>query len=206
MKDINTTMNKSFSEFLNWRQSKRQWYDKVGVNRRIDIKGTNNRIIIASGTKLRNLKIVIHGNDNLLSIGKNCDLNGFMEMSGNSNEIILGSRTEISENVRLLAHGGKRIKIGERCLIADLTEIRTTDSHSILNAEGDRINPDESIEIGDRVWLTREVMVLKGADIGSDTVIGPRSIITKKIPSNSLAIGIPAKVVRTNITWLVESI
>ncbi|MCV3217372.1 acyltransferase [Plectonema radiosum NIES-515] len=199
-------MNKSFSEFMNWRQSKRQWYDKVGVNRRIDIKGTNNRIIIASGTKLRNLKIVIHGNDNLLSIGKNCDINGFMEMSGNGNEIILGSRTEISENVRLLAHGGKRIKIGERCMIADSTEIRTTDSHSILNAEGDRINPDESIEIGDRVWITREVMVLKGADIGSDTVIGPRSIITKKVPSNALAIGIPAKVVRTNITWLVESI
>ena len=199
-------MNKSFSEFLNWRQSKRQWYDKVGVNRRIDIKGTNNRIIIASGTKLRNLKIVIHGNDNLLSIGKNCDLNGFMEMSGNGNEIIIGNRTEISENVRLVAHGGKRIKIGEKCLIADFTDIRTTDSHSILNAEGDRINPDENIEIGDRVWLTREVMVLKGADIGSDTVIGPRSIITKKIPSNALAIGIPAKVVRTNITWLVESI
>ncbi|MBW4566496.1 MAG: hypothetical protein KME31_00335 [Tolypothrix carrinoi HA7290-LM1] len=91
-------------------------------------------------------------------------------------------------------------------MIANLTDIRTTDSHSILNAEGDRINPDESIEIGDRVWLTREVMVLKGAEIGSDVVIGARSIVTKKIPPNTLAIGIPAKVVRTNITWLVESI
>jgi acetyltransferase-like isoleucine patch superfamily enzyme len=206
MKNINTTMNKSFSEFMNWGQSKRHWYDKVGVNQRIYIKGTNNRVVIASGTKLYNLQIVIHGNDNILSIGRNCNIGGFMEMFGNGNEIIIGNGTWISENVRLVAHGGKRIRIGERCLIANLTDIRTTDSHSILNAEGDRINPDESIEIGDRVWLTREVMVLKGADIGSDTVIGPRSIITQKIPSNTVAIGIPAKVVRTNITWLVESI
>ncbi|MEC4818493.1 MAG: acyltransferase, partial [Scytonema sp. PMC 1069.18] len=62
------------------------------------------------------------------------------------------------------------------------------------------------IEIGDRVWLTRQVMVLKGAIIGHDVVIGPRSIITKNIPPNTLAIGIPAKVVRTGITWLIESI
>ncbi len=199
-------MNKSFSQLLHWLESKHHWSDNASVTRRIHIKGTNNRILIASGTKLLNLKIVIYGNDNVLSIGKNCAVNGFMEMFGNGNEIIIGNRTMIGENVHLTAHGGKRIRIGESCMIADLTDIRTTDSHSILNAEGDRINPDDNIEIGDRVWLTREVMVFKGADIGSDTVIGPRSIITKKIPSNVLAIGIPAKVVRTNITWLIESI
>jgi acetyltransferase-like isoleucine patch superfamily enzyme len=199
-------MNKKFSQLLNWGQGKHHWSDKVSVNRRIEIKGTNNRVVIASETKLYNLQIVIHGNDNVLSIGKNCDIGGFMEMFGNGNKITIGNRTQISENVRLVAHRGTRIRIGERCMIANLTDIRTTDSHSILNAEGDRINPDESIEIGDRVWLTREVMVLKGAEIGSDVVIGARSIVTKKIPPNTLAIGIPAKVVRTNITWLVESI
>jgi acetyltransferase-like isoleucine patch superfamily enzyme len=199
-------MKTSFSEIINWPQGKHHWSDKVGVHKRIDIKGSNNRVVIASGTKLRNLKIVIHGNDNILSIGKNCDLNGFIEMFGNGNEIAIGSRTEIASDVCLFAHGGTRIKIGERCLIADSTHIRTTDSHSILNAEGERINPDESIEIGDHVWLTREVMVFKGAHIGSDVVIGPRSIVTKNIPPNTLAMGIPARVARTNITWSVESI
>ncbi|MEG4941361.1 acyltransferase [Microcoleus sp. F4-D5] len=206
MKEIDATMNTRFSELLHWRQAKHHWSDKVGVNQRIDIKGTNNRVAIASGTKLYNLQIVIHGNDNVLSIGKNCDIDGFIEMFGNGNEIAIGSRTQISSDVRLAAHGEKRIGIGERCVIADRTDIRTTDSHSILNAEGDRINPDESIEIGDHVWLTREVMVLKGVTIGSDVVIGPRSIVTKNIPPNTLAIGIPARVARTNITWLVESI
>jgi acetyltransferase-like isoleucine patch superfamily enzyme len=203
---MKTTMNKRLSELLPWTQSKHHWSNELGVNKRIEIKGTNNQVVIGSGTTIYNLQIVIHGNNNKLSIGKNCIIDGFMEMCGNGNEITIGSKTLISENVRLVAHGGKHIRIGERCQIADCTDIRTTDSHSILNAEGERINSDESIEIGDRVWLTREVMVLKGAIIGSDSVIGPRSIITKQIPSNVLAIGIPAKVARTNITWLIESI
>ncbi|NLQ06390.1 hypothetical protein FLW85_14895 [Cylindrospermopsis raciborskii MVCC19] len=108
--------------------------------------------------------------------------------------------------VRFIAHGGKYIRIGEKCLIARSTDIRTTDSHSILNAEGERINPDESIEIGDRVWIAKEVMILKGTIIGSDSVIGARSIVTKKVLSNVVAVGIPARVVQTNISWLIESI
>ncbi len=199
-------MNNSLSQLLPWKQRQHHWSHQLGVNQRIEIKGTNNQVTIGSGTNVYNLQIVIHGNNNKLVIGKNCIVAGFMEMFGNDNEISIGSETLFSTNVRLVAHGGKHIRIGERCQIADCADIRTTDSHSILNAEGERINPDESIEIGDRVWLTREVMVLKGAIIGSDSVIGPRSIITKQIPSNSLAIGIPAKVVRTNITWLFESI
>ena len=199
-------MNKRLSQFVHWLERKRHWTDEIGVNKRIDIKGTNNRVVIGSGTNLYNLQIVMRGKNNLLSIGKNCDIDGFVEIFGDGSEITIGDRTQISSAVRLIAHAGKSIRIGESCAIADMTSIRTTDSHSILNAEGDRLNPDENIEIGDRVWLTREVMVLKGAIIGSDVVIGSRSIVTQEIPANSLAIGIPVKVVRTNITWLIESI
>ncbi|NTW19519.1 MAG: acyltransferase [Nostocales cyanobacterium W4_Combined_metabat2_030] len=199
-------MLNKLSEILPWKQSKHHWSNQLDVNQRIEIKGTNNQVVIGNGTNIYNLQIVIHGDNNKLAIGKNCIVGGFIEMFGNGNEITIGSQTITSANVRLMAHGGTYIRIGERCVIADLTDIRTADSHSILNAEGERINPDESIEIGDRVWLAREVMVLKGAVIGSDSVIGPRSIVTKKVPSNVVAIGIPARVARTNITWIIESI
>jgi acetyltransferase-like isoleucine patch superfamily enzyme len=203
---MKTNINDKFNKLLPWTQKKHHWSDELSVNKRIDIKGTNNQVVIGSGTNIYNLQIVIHGNNNKLVIGKNCIVAGFMEMFGNANEISIGSETLISMNVRLVAHGGKHIRIGQKCQIADCTDIRTTDSHSILNAEGERINPDQSIEIGDRVWLAREVIVLKGATIGSDSVIASRSIVTKPIPVNVVAAGIPAKVVRTNITWLNESI
>ncbi|MCZ2205815.1 acyltransferase [Cylindrospermopsis raciborskii] len=195
-------------KILPWKQSKHHWSDsnELGVNQRMEIKGTSNQVVIGSGTTIYNLQIVIHGNNNKLIIGENSIVDGFLEMFGNGNEITIGSHTLISGGVRFIAHGGKYIRIGEKCVIARSTDIRTTDSHSILNAEGERINPDESIEIGDRVWIAKEVMILKGTIIGSDSVIGARSIVTKKVPSNVVAVGIPARVVRTNISWLIESI
>ncbi|MCA9428740.1 MAG: acyltransferase [Candidatus Omnitrophica bacterium] len=50
--------------------------------------------------------------------------------------------------------------------------------------------------IGDYVWLGERVMVLKGVTIGERSIIGAGSIVTKDIPSFSIAIGSPAKVIR----------
>ncbi|NET73164.1 MAG: acyltransferase, partial [Sphaerospermopsis sp. SIO1G2] len=190
-------------KLLPWQHQHHHWSDQPGVNKRIQIAGINNQIFISKSTSLYNLQVIINGNNNKLKIGENCTISGFIEMFGDGNEISIGKDTLISSDVRLTAHRGKHIKIGERCLIADLTDIRTTDSHSILNDQKERINYDESVEIGDRVWLAREVMVLKGTIIGNDVVIGPRSVVSQKIPPNSIAVGFPARVVRTNTTWLV---
>ena len=195
-------MNRSPVHVFNQIMRATHWSNQCSADKRIQIQGANNSVLIGYGTTIYNLQIIIHGNHNKLIIGKDCIVCGFMEICGDGNEITIGDHCIFSSDVRITAHGGKYIRIGSGCVIADLTDIRTTDSHSILNDQGDRLNPDVSVEIGDRVWLTREVIVLKGAIIGSDVVIGTRSVVTKEIPSNTLAVGSPAKVVRTNITWL----
>jgi acetyltransferase-like isoleucine patch superfamily enzyme len=50
--------------------------------------------------------------------------------------------------------------------------------------------------IGDRVWLGANVTVLKGVTIGNDAVIGAGSVVTKDIPDGSIAVGVPAKVIK----------
>lgn len=62
-------------------------------------------------------------------------------------------------------------------------------------------NISGSIKIGDHVWLGKGVSVLKNTFIGSDAVVGMKSVVTENIPSSSLAVGNPAKVVRHGITW-----
>src|SRR5690606_23085094 len=121
-------------------------------------------------------------------------------MFGNNNRIEIGRWSRLV-GTTLIAHRGTEIKIGEYCMIAAKTDIRTTDSHPIFNLEDERINPDQDVEIHDRVWLARGVHVLKGAQIESDCVIGLRSLVTGFIPKNTIAAGIPAKVVKTGITW-----
>jgi len=196
-------MNRSLFHVFNQIMRATHWSNQCSVDKRIQIQGTNNSVLIGDRTAIYNLQIVIHGNHNRLVVGEGCVVGGFIEICGDGNEITIGDHSLVSGNVRITAYGGKYIRIGSSCLIANLSDIRTTDSHSIFDAQGDRINCDKNIEIGDRVWLAREVLVLKGAIIGNDSVIGARSIVTIEIPPNSLAAGIPARIVKKDITWSV---
>ena len=54
----------------------------------------------------------------------------------------------------------------------------------------------EPVVIGDDVWIGGNVTVLPGVHIGNNVVIGAGSVVTRDIPGNSLALGVPARVVR----------
>jgi acetyltransferase-like isoleucine patch superfamily enzyme len=62
--------------------------------------------------------------------------------------------------------------------------------HQNLNIKG-------GVEIGDDVWLGANVVVNDGVHIGQGTVVGAGSVVTKDIPSYKIAVGAPAKVVRS---------
>lgn len=58
------------------------------------------------------------------------------------------------------------------------------------------IEDAKPIKVGDNVWFGGNVTVLAGVTIGSNTVIGAGSVVTKDIPSNVVAVGNPCKVLR----------
>lgn len=64
----------------------------------------------------------------------------------------------------------------------------TSDGHDILR-DGKRINPAKSIYIGSHVWLADNVTILKGVDIGSGSIIGINSTVTKSIGQYCIAAG-----------------
>ena len=53
------------------------------------------------------------------------------------------------------------------------------------------------IKIGNNVWVGAGVHINQGVTIGDNTIIGSGSVVTKDIPANSLAVGNPAKVIKT---------
>jgi acetyltransferase-like isoleucine patch superfamily enzyme len=53
------------------------------------------------------------------------------------------------------------------------------------------------VSIGDGSWLGHGTVVLPGAQIGRHVVIGANSVVTGSIPDYSVAVGAPARVVRT---------
>lgn len=109
--------------------------------------------------------------------------------------ISIGARTLISNNLSIIAM--KSVEIGGRCQIGDLVSIFDCDFHEIEPTA--RLGSHGSIEpvvIGTNVWLGSRVMILKGVSIGENTVVAAGSVVTKSLPANVVAAGIPAKVIR----------
>lgn len=71
-------------------------------------------------------------------------------------------------------------------------------SHSVfISLYGEFLSSSGSVTIGNNVWFGTNVTVLKGVTIGDNCIIGAGSIVTKSIPANSVAVGVPCKVVCT---------
>ncbi|MDD3414999.1 MAG: acyltransferase [Lachnospiraceae bacterium] len=60
------------------------------------------------------------------------------------------------------------------------------------------------ISIGNNVYIGEETMILPGVSIGNNVVIGARSVVTKSIPDNSVAVGVPARVIKTTDEYLAK--
>jgi acetyltransferase-like isoleucine patch superfamily enzyme len=88
------------------------------------------------------------------------------------------------------------IRIGHGVAIADDVVIQDSDFHNLSGARGQTL----PIEIGDRVWIGRGAIILKGTTIGAGAVIGAMSVITKDVPAGMLVAGNPAKAIRP-VTW-----
>ena len=56
--------------------------------------------------------------------------------------------------------------------------------------------PRQAVHIGDDVWIGRRVIIMPGVTIGNGCIIGAGAIVTNDIPAYSVAVGVPARVVR----------
>lgn len=173
---------------------------------RIRFSGKNNLIRIEDGCVLKNCSIRISGSDNEVifrrrSYGKYVDLC----TENNGNVIDVGEGTSFSGRIHLACIEGTQIAIGRDCLFSSDIVIRTGDSHPIFNMQGERINQSRDVTIADHVWVGHRALINKGVFINRDNVVGTGAILTKTYDVvNSVIAGVPAKVVKTGVTWSAE--
>lgn len=89
--------------------------------------------------------------------------------------VTIGDNVDMNKNFQILTHDWS--------------------SHVFRGLYGDFINSSGAVTIGSNIYFGTDVIVLKGVTIGDNCIIGAGSIVTRDIPSNSVATGAPCKVV-----------
>lgn len=174
----------------------------------IRIKGSGNRVLIGDFAQLPGTTITIHGDHNVIDIGPWCYLGGtdlFIEDHGG--HITIGDHTKFLGKTHLAVIEGTSITIGRDCLFSSDIQLRTGDSHSVLDLEGRRINASRDIVIGDHVWVGAKAFFTKGARVASHCIVGACALVTKAFtePHCTLA-GSPAKIVKREVDWSIRRI
>lgn len=115
-------------------------------------------------------EIKVYGPNNI-TIGDNSSLNMYVYLDAALSPIIIGNNVTISPNVMLFTGGL-------------LYEARTKKHFG------------KGIIIEDNVWIASGAIILSDVKIGKNSVIGAGAVITKDVPPNSVAVGVPAKVIK----------
>lgn len=172
------------------------------LKNKIKISGQSNKILVDGNLKISKTKIVIKGRNNTLHIKSGVKINGsLIEIVGNNCQIIIGKNSIIGDGCYLSAKEENiKLCIGDKCMLSRNAKLMTSDGHPIYQNEK-IINSAKDITLGDKVWIADDVTVLKGVEVGENSVVGIGSVLTKSIACGSIAVGNPAKIVKEGISW-----
>lgn len=137
--------------------------------------GTGNRIINAAN----------------VTIGQGCLFQDSIYVrAGPSGRVTIKDHVAINSFCQLYGHGG--ITLGDETQLGPSTIITTT-HHDYA---GDLEESFRPVELGRRVWVGANVTILSGVTIGDGAVVGAGAVVTRDIPPHTIAVGVPARVVR----------
>jgi acetyltransferase-like isoleucine patch superfamily enzyme len=152
-----------------------------------------------------------------ITIGKSLRLFAFPRLAYATGEISLGSNLTMGQ-VLISVAPNSRLSIGQNCFINDYSRIVSSygcfignnvmigELVSILDSDH-ALDQSEipmttqgfvgaPIVVEDDVWIGRGVAILKGVRIGKGAVIGANAVVNRDIPPYSIAVGVPARVVK----------
>ncbi|MEH0108984.1 sugar O-acetyltransferase [Tersicoccus sp. MR15.9] len=109
--------------------------------------------------------------------------------------ISVGARTFI--NYGLTALDVAPITIGEDCQLGPHVQLLTPTHPLEPQPRRDKLEAARPITLEDNVWLGGGVIVCPGVTIGRNSVVGAGAVVTRDVPPNSVAVGNPARVIRT---------
>ena len=139
------------------------------------MKNKLSRLLYKYGSNNRRIKVLKKQG---CKIGENCEIYSSVDFGSEPYLIEIGDYVRLTDDVKITTHDG---------------------GTWVLRNNGMFPNADKfgKVIIGNNVHVGIRSIIMPGVTIGDNVIIGAGSIVTKNIPKNSVAVGVPAKVIET---------
>ena len=108
----------------------------------------------------------------------------------------IGAKTVIGQECTISAY--QRVRIGEQCVIADRSMFIDFD-HGVVEVERPIRQQGiykRDVVVGSNVWIGYGACILRGVNVGDNSIVGTNAVVTKDVPANAVVGGVPARVLR----------
>lgn len=167
------------------------------------------RITYGKNLNLYGIPVIVKNKTASISIGNNCHIKSafLSNLLGLYQRTVICARgdgiIELGNDIGISGatiYARTRITIGDKCIIGGNVKILDNDFHPADPVIRER-TPGKSygaapVTIGRNVFIGCNSLILKGTSIGENSVIGAGSVVSGVIPSNCVAAGNPAKIIR----------
>jgi acetyltransferase-like isoleucine patch superfamily enzyme len=158
-------------------------------NLQLDIASSQGNITIFVGNSNAEVKFGENsfGNYNL-RLWRNC-------------KVLIGDNT--SANGIMIICADSDFITGSDCMFSSGILIQSADQHGLVDLKTGEIfnHKNRQIILGDHVWLGRNSTLMPDVNVGNGSIVGTGAIVTSDIPEKAIAVGVPARIVRTDVTW-----
>lgn len=170
---------KTFMIKINWDKGSEGINHSLSKSGYLDVKKTGK--IVFEGKANFSIGTSIRVDDGVLSFGENFSCNRHCSFSCN-----------------------KSITFKDNVLLGWNVNIRDSDGHHVFNIDAPNIatNTPRKVEVGNHVWLTANVDILKGVKVPDNCIVGFNSCVTREFEEkNCIITGYPAKIIKRDILW-----
>ena len=141
--------------------------------------------------------------DRVLVLGDDVILSNNVMISCKDGAVSIGDRTGVGAQTIIQSTNQCPVSIGDDVMIGPGCYLVGGGNYNVdrldvpMREQG--IKRDSGIQIAADVWLGAKAIVLGGTKIGSGSIIGASSLVTKSVPIRSIAIGSPARVTKSRV-------
>ena len=185
----------------------------VIVSRRVYLRELHGKVTIPENAETAGIKIgfgdVGHydrkRSRTIWQVSGDVDFKGKASI-GHGSKISVRGKLELGDHFNITAEStivcAKEIRFGSDCLVSWDVLVMDTDEHPVYNKEGERINEDRPIIVGNHVWIGCKSMLLKGAELPDHTILAAGTALRTAFHGEEQIIGgNPPSILKREVRW-----